>query len=160
MKKIKYLLIAAFSILLIAGCESNNVANTNIKEKTLTCTNSEEDSGLVMDEKVTIKFKNNKPYSIKMDLNTKVMDEEIKQYWDLFVQTLDEQYEEFEKTDGIEITKKSDDESYTYLLTLEVDVDKAKKDDLTTLNLEDITNSNSTYEDVKKEAEKDGFTCK
>ena len=104
-------------------------------------------------------FKNDKINHMKMDVNSKITDEQIKANWTEFTQAMDSQNEETQK-DGVSLKVSKDDENYEYKVTLDVDLEKATKDDLETYELTDLLDDNSTLEDNKKSAESDGFTCK
>lgn len=144
-----FLLIAAF--ILLTGCG-------NKKEK-LICSNSETSNGLSIKQTISMTFKNDKINHMKMDVNSKITDETLKTNWDAFKESMDSQNLETEKN-GVSLRVTKDDKNYEYIVTLDVDITKAKQEDLKEYNLEDLTDDKSTLEDNKKVAEKDGFTCK
>lgn len=150
MKKLKLFALAIVALLVMTGCGS---------EKTLTCTNTEEGSGLEMGQEVVMKFKDDKINYVKMTINAKATDDTIKDNWDLFASTISGQYSNTEEA-GVKITTKNDEKNYSYKISLEVDLEKASEDALAKYDLEDITDKGSNMEDVKKAAEEDGFTCK
>lgn len=144
-----FLLIAAF--ILLTGCGN--------KEEKLICSNSETSNGLSIKQTISMTFKNDKINHMKMDVNSKITDETLKTNWDAFKESMDSQNLEKEK-DGVSLKVTKDDKNYEYIVTLDVDITKAKQEDLKEYNLEDLTDDKSTLEDNKKVAEKDGFTCK
>lgn len=143
--------ILAVSVLLITGCGNN--------EKTLTCTNSEEDSGLKMSQEVTMTFKDDKISYVKMSIDNEATDDTIIDNWDMFVSILDSQFKESNE-DGVKLSTDNDTDNHIYNVSLEIDLEKASDDALAEYNLDGITDENATYEDTKKEAEDSGFTCK
>lgn len=144
-----FLIIAAF--ILLTGCGN--------KEEKLICSNSETSNGLSIKQTISMTFKNDKINHMKMDVNSKITDETLKTNWDAFKESMDSQNLEKEK-DGVSLKVTKDDKNYEYIVTLDVDITKAKQEDLKEYNLEDLTDDKSTLEDNKKVAEKDGFTCK
>ena len=61
---------------------------------------------------------------------------------------------------GLKVTFKNDEKNYSYNLTFDVDLTKVKDENLEKYDLDSIVDSTSTLEEVKENAEKDGFTCK
>ena len=142
--------ILVVSILFITGCGG---------EKTLTCTNSEEDSGIKMNQEVTMTFKDDKVSYVKMSIDNEATDDTIIDNWDMFASMLDSQFEETDK-DGVKLSTDNNADKHIYNVSLEIDVEKASDDALSEYGLDGIADANATYEDTKKEAEADGFTCK
>ena len=147
---VKLFAILAGSLLLMTGCGG---------EKTLTCTNSEENSGMKMDQEVTMTFKDDKVTYVKMSIDNEATDDTIIDNWDMFASMLDSQFEETEK-DGVSLKTNNNKDKHTYNVSLEIDLTKASDDALAEYGLDDIADEKATYEDTKKEAEADGFTCK
>ena len=150
MRGVKLFGILAVSILFITGCGG---------EKTLTCTNSEEDSGLKMSQEVTMTFKDDKISYVKMSIDNEATDDTIIDNWDMFVSMLDTQFEETDK-DGVKLSTDNNVDKHTYNVSLEIDVEKASDDALSEYGLDGIADEKATYEDTKKDAEASGFTCK
>ena len=142
--------ILAVSILFITGCGG---------EKTLTCTNSEEDSGIKMNQEVTMTFKDDKVTYVKMSIDNEATDDTIIDNWDMFASMLDSQFEETDK-DGVSLKTNNNKDKHIYNVSLEINVEKASDDALSEYGLDGIADANATYEDTKKDAEADGFTCK
>lgn len=122
MRGLKLVAVLTVAILFLTGCGNN--------EKTLTCTNTEEQSGISMEQKVTMTFKEDKISYVKMSVNSKATSSLIENNWDMFASMMDEQFEE------------------------------RNEDALSEYGLDGITDESSTYEQTKKDAEEDGFTCK
>ncbi len=150
MRGVKLFGILAVSILFITGCGG---------EKTLTCTNSEEDSGLKMSQEVTMTFKDDKISYVKMSIDNEATDDTIIDNWDMFVSMLDTQFEETDK-DGVKLSTDNNTDKHIYNVSLEIDVEKASDDALSEYGLDGIADEKATYEDTKKDAEASGFTCK
>ena len=142
--------ILAVSMLFITGCGG---------EKTLTCTNSEEDSGIKMNQEVTMTFKDDKVSYVKMSIDNEATDDTIIDNWDMFASMLDSQFEETDK-DGVSLKTNNNKDKHIYNVSLEINVEKASDDALSEYGLDGIADANATYEDTKKDAEADGFTCK
>ena len=143
--------ILAVSVLLITGCGNS--------EKTLTCTNSEEDSGLKMTQEVTMTFKDDKVSYVKMSVDNEATDDAIIENWDMFVSMLETEFEETSK-DGVKLTTNNNANKHIYNVSLEIDLEKASEDALKEYGLSSITEENASYDETKKSAEDDGFTCK
>lgn len=142
--------ILAVSILFITGCGG---------EKTLTCTNSEEDSGIKMSQEVTMTFKDDKISYVKMSIDNEATDDTIIDNWDMFVSMLDSQFEETDK-DGVKLSTDNNGDKHIYNVSLEINVEKASDDALSEYGLDGIADANATYEETKQEAEDAGYTCK
>ena len=142
--------ILVVSMLFITGCGG---------EKTLTCTNSEEDSGIKMNQEITMTFKDDKVTYVKMSIDNEATDDTIIDNWDMFASMLDSQFEETDK-DGVSLKTNNNKDKHIYNVSLEIDVEKASDDALSEYGLDGIADANATYEDTKKDAEADGFTCK
>ena len=141
---VKLFAILTVSLLLITGCGNN--------EKTLTCTNSEESSGIKMNQEVTMTFKDD-------SIDNEATDDTIINNWDMFASMLDSQFEQTNK-DGVSLKTNNNKDKHTYNVSLEIDLTKASDDTLAEYDLDGIANETATYEDTKKSAEADGFTCK
>ena len=147
---VKLFAILAVSVLFMTGCGG---------EKTLTCTNSEESSGIKMNQEVTMTFKDDKVTYVKMSIDNEATDDTIIDNWDMFASMLDSQFEETDK-DGVSLKTNNNKDKHIYNVSLEIDVEKASDDALSEYGLDGIADANATYEDTKKDAEADGFTCK
>ena len=147
---VKLFAILAVSVLFMTGCGG---------EKTLTCTNSEESSGIKMNQEVTMTFRDDKVSYVKMSIDNEATDDTIIDNWDIFASMLDSQFEETDK-DGVKLSTDNNTDKHIYNVSLEIDVEKASDDALSEYGLDGIADANATYEDTKKDAEADGFTCK
>ena len=147
---VKLFAILAVSVLFMTGCGG---------EKTLTCTNSEESSGIKMNQEVTMTFKDDKVSYVKMSIDNEATDDTIIDNWDMFASILDSQFKESDE-DGVKLSTDNDTNKHIYNVSLEIDLEKASEDALSEYNLDGITDANATYEDTKKEAEDSAYTCK
>lgn len=151
MKKAKILFIGLFvSVLFVTGCGS---------EKTLTCSQTQSVSGVDIEQKVVMNFKKDKLSKLKMSVNSKATSDLVKKNWDVFASTLEKQYNK-KSLDGIKLTKENDKKNYSYNISIDIDLAKASKSSLSEYNLSGIANDNSSMAEIKKDAEKDGYTCK
>ena len=150
MREVKLFAILTAVVLLVTGCGG---------EKTLTCTNSEEDSGIKMNQEVTMTFKDDKVTYVKMSIDNEATEDTIIDNWDMFASMLDSQFEETDK-DGVSLKTTNNKDKHIYNVSLEIDLTKATDAALEEYGLNGITEENASYEDTKKEAEADGFTCK
>ena len=143
--------ILAVSVLFITGCGNS--------ERTLTCTNSEEDNGLKMSQEVTMTFKDDKINYVKLSIDSEATDDTIIDNWDVFASMMGSQFEESNE-DGVNLSTNNDADNHIFNVSLEIDLEKANEDALSEYGLDDITDGNASYEDIKENAEADGFTCK
>ena len=150
MRGVKLFGILAISVLFITGCGN---------QKTLTCSMSEEDDGLSMNQELNVVYEEDKIANVRMSMDAKITDDQYQEYWDMFVSTMESQYEE-KNADGIKVSTKSNDDNYTFNITLDVDLEKASADDLATYDLEDLADETATYEELKEQLEESGYTCK
>lgn len=151
MRGVKLFGILAVSVLFITGCGNS--------ERTLTCTNSEEDSGIKMSQEVTMTFKDDTITYVKMSIDNEATDDTIIDNWDTFASILESQFAESNE-DGVKLSTNNDTNKHIFNVSLEIDLEKASDDALEEYGLDGITDASATYEDTKKDAEADGFTCK
>ncbi len=150
MRGVKYLGVLVVSLFFLTGCSS---------EKTLTCTNSEESSGITSNQKITVTFVDDEVTYVKMSIDNEATDDTIIDNWDTFVSILESAFEDAEE-DGIVLTTENDTDNYTFSISLEIDLEKASEDALSEYSLDDIASSSATYDEVKEAAEEEGYTCK
>ncbi len=153
MKKFGMVFLGLIAILLITGCGTTKETNQK-----LVCTSTQTEEGMDVEQVISMTFKNDKLSHMTMDVNTKITDEDVKANWSMFTETMDSQNKETDK-DGVSLKVIKDDQNYEYKVTLDIDVKNASKEALKEQGFEDLSDDNSTLEDNKKSAEKDGFTC-
>ena len=155
MKKILSILLMGILVISLTGCSTEE----ELKEQTLVCTTTENDEDMDIEQVISMTYKNDKLKKMKMEVNTKLNNSAIKENWEEFKKSMDEDNQEFTK-DGISLKVDIDDENYEYNTILEIDVDKATEEDLKEQGFEGLKDDNSTLEDSKEAAEQDGATCK
>ena len=152
MKKISMLFLCLLTMILIAGCDTED------KVQTLICKNTETDDGMSIEQVISMTYKNDKLQRMTMEANTKITDSDVKENWDEFKKSMDEQNKEFNK-DGVSLKVEKNDQDYEYKTILDVDIENASDEVLEEQGLEDLKNDNSTLKSSKESAEKDGDTC-
>ena len=150
MKKIKLLGTISIFCFLLSGCGNGQV---------LSCSMTQEQSGATMKQTVDITFKKEEVSNVKMAINTKVTDDVSDSDWNSLVDMLDEQYPAADKN-GFKLTRNNDEKKRSYKITIDVDVNKVKEDDLAEYDLEGLAGASGTYKEIKKQMEKSGLTCK
>lgn len=152
MKKFGMLFLGLVAVVLVTGCGTKE---TNQK---LVCTSTQSEEGMSVEQVISMTFKNDRINHMKMDVNTKITDDTIKENWAAFTESMDEQNVETDK-DGVSLKVTKDDQNYEYKVTLDIDIQNASNEALEAQGFADLKDDNSTLEDNKKSAEKDGFTC-
>ena len=150
MKILKLLGVVSIFCLLLSGCGN---------EQVLSCSMTQEQSGATMEQVFDVTFTKEEVSNVKMAINTKVTDEVSDSDWDSLVDLLDEQYATVNKN-GFQITKENNKKERSYNITIDVDVNKAKKEDLAEYDLEGLAGAQGTYDDIKEQMENSGLTCK
>lgn len=150
MKKIKLLGTISIFCFLLSGCGNGQV---------LSCSMTQEQSGATMKQTVDITFKKEEVSNVKMAIDTKVTDDVSDSDWNSLVDMLDEQYPAADKN-GFKLTRNNDEKKRSYKITIDVDVNKVKEDDLAEYDLEGLAGAQGTYDDIKEQMENSGLTCK
>ena len=153
MKKILSILLMGVLVIGLTGC-----GDEEVKEQTLVCTTTETEDGIDFEQVISMTYKNDKLNHMKMEVNTKVTDATIRENWNEFTKSLDKNNEEFNK-DGVSLKIERDDKNYEYNTILDIDVLNASDEILKEQGFEGLKEDNSTLEDSKESAEKDGATC-
>ena len=156
MKKISMLFLSLLVIILITGCGTTE--KKEVKEQTLVCTTTESDEDMDIEQVISMTYKNDKVTQMKMEVNTKLNNLDIRENWEAFKKSMDENNEEFEK-DGISLKVVVNDQNYEYNTILDIDVEKASEEDLKEQGFEGLKDDKSTLEESKESAEKDGAVC-
>ena len=155
MKKFSMLFLGLLVVILITGCGAEE---TKVKEQTLVCTTTESDEDMDIEQVISMTYKNDKLKQMKMEVNTKLNNETIKENWDAFKKTMDENNQEFEK-EGISSKVVVNDQNYEYNTILDIDFDKASEEDLEDQGFGGLKGEEGTLEESKESAEKDGAVC-
>ena len=158
MKKISIVFLGLLALLLTTGCGPAEKEEKEVKEQTLVCTTTESDEDMEIEQVISMTYKNDKLKQMKMEVNTKFNNSDIKENWEEFKKSMDENNEEFAK-DGMTLKVVVNDQNYEYNTILDIDIDKASEEDLNEQGFEELKDDTSTIEDSKKSAEQDGATC-
>ena len=146
MKNFLKVSVLALVLVLVSGCGSSG--------KVLTCTQTEEESGMKMVNTVKMTFEKDK--ATKLDMEVKItLDDEYKSYMSMFTSAFESQYKSLKEEKGV--SYKSDTKGNTATFTVNADLTKMSKDAKDKLGFGDATGS---YSDNKKAAEKEGYKCK
>ena len=100
MKKILSILLMGILVLGLTGCGTTE--EKELKEQTLICTTSENDDDMNIEQVISMTYKNDKLKHMTMEVNTKINNSDIKENWDAYKQSMDEQNKEFNK-DGVSL---------------------------------------------------------
>ena len=155
-KKISILFLSLFIAVLVTGCQATE--KKEVKEQTLVCTTTENDEDMNIEQVISMTYKNDKLKQMKMEVNTKLNNPDIKENWEAFKKSMDENNEEFEK-EGIISKIVINDQNYEYNTILDIDFDKASEEDLKEQGFDGLKDEEGTLEESKESAEKDGATC-
>ncbi len=156
MKKISMVFLSLLVIFLMAGCGATE--EKEVKEQTLVCKTTESDEDMDIEQVISMTYKNDKLKQMKMEVNTKINNEDIRENWEEFKNSMDENNEEFEK-EGITSKVVINDQNYEYNTILDIDFDKASEEDLKEIGFDGLKDEEGTLEESKKEAEQDGAVC-
>ena len=151
--KIYTIILGLLTIVLITGCKTNEQI-----EQTLVCTTTENEDGMDTLETISMTYKNNKLNHMKMEVDIKITDSTVKDNWEVFKSTMDEENKEFTK-DGVSLKVSTDDQNYEYKTTLDIDVLNASEEILKEQGFDGLKDDTSTIESSKEDAEKDGAIC-
>lgn len=149
MTKKKYFMIGvlALSIATLSGCVG--------EVKTLECTKTSDSEGMKMNELIKAEFNGNKVTNIDMNISFDTTGQQ-----DGFAKTLEDSLkksfdEEYGNKKGVDY--KVNTTSKEVGVSIKMELDKMTDDDKKELNVED---GYDTYDDSKKDLEKEGYTCK
>ncbi len=153
MKKVSIVFLCLLATVLITGCNLSKE-----KEQKLVCTSTENEDGLIVEQVISMTYKNDKLKYMTMEVNSKIIDSNAEELWEEFKKSMDEDNQEF-NIEGINFTVSVNDQNYEYDTVLDIDIDKASEDALKEHGFEGLKNDNSTIEYNKELAEKDGSVC-
>ncbi len=156
MKKILSILLMGVLAIGLTGC--NLFEEKDAKEQTLICTTTESDEDMDIEQVITMTYRKDKLTQMKMEVNTKLNNSDVKENWEEFKKSMAENNQEYEKN-GISLKAVIDDQNYEYDTILDIDVENVSKEDLKEQGFEGLKDDNSTLEETKTLAEKDGATC-
>lgn len=149
MTKKKYFMIGvlALSIATLSGCVG--------EVKTLECTKTSDSEGMKMNELIKAEFNGNKVTNIDMNISFDTTGQQ-----DGFAKTLEDSLKEsFDDKYGNKkgVDYKVNTTSSEVGVSIKMELDKMTDADKKELNVED---GYDTYDDSKKDLEKEGYTCK
>lgn len=149
MTKKKYFMIGvlALSIATLSGCVG--------EVKTLECTKTSDSEGMKMNELIKAEFNGNKVTNIDMNISFDITGQQ-----DGFAKTLEDSLkksfdEEYGNKKGVDY--KVNTTSKEVGVSIKMELDKMTDADKKELNVE---GGYDTYDDSKKDLEKEGYTCK
>lgn len=121
--------------------------------KTLTCTNTQEQTGMTMQAEVKVSFRNDTASDLNMTVKTDI-DDDYADRTSQFAKLLEEQYSSYEDS-GFDVDVKSTNNTVT--LTLGADFAHMTDEEKENLGFDSSDNS---YDAVKDSLEDSGFTCR
>lgn len=143
MKKVLMALAAMGIVLVLTGCGT----------ETLTCTMSQDESGMKMNQKAVVTFEDNEVTKMKMDVEVEV-DEAYANYISMMESMLESQFTQF-SDNGAKVDVSSDDSKIN--VSIDMDVKKMTDEQKENLDMEDVYGSKDA---TKKALEEQGYTCK
>ena len=158
MKKVSRMFLSLLIVVLMTGCTTKEEKEELVKEQTLVCTTTESDEDMDIEQVISMTYKNDKLKQMKMEVNTKLNNPDIRENWEEFKKSMDKNNEEFEK-EGIISKVVINDQNYEYNTILDIDFDKASEEDLKEQGFDGLKDEEGTLEESKESAEKDGASC-
>ena len=152
MKKISFLMVALFIMLVVSGCGNGNT-------KVLTCSGENPGNNMNAASNIEYTFKNDKLTKAKIDVVFKdITVDNLSSVWSTFKTQFTEQNQPVDEI-GFKKTVKSDDKNYTFTVSMEIDFEKITSDVMDKYGIEDYRTK--TYDEIKKETTADGImSCK
>lgn len=143
MKKTFMALVAVAFMFCLTGCGT----------EVLSCTKTDAQTGMTMDQKVDATFVNNEVTEMSMKIDVD-LDKTYAPYADTMRTTMKEQYKVFTDNGGkVEVGG----EGKVINIAIDLDVKNMTKKQLKNLNMGDVFGTKSA---TAKELEKEGYTCK
>lgn len=144
MKKKMFLLVILMISLFVTGCD---------KKQTLTCTKSEDTTGMNVKTTTTTNFVNDSIQTIQMKIDMK-LDSSYEAYRDNIKKGLEDQYKSYKDEDGVTYQVTAEEDFIHFTLT----IDNKKISDSTRESLK--LSGSEKYQTNKETLEKEGYTCK
>lgn len=143
MRKILMPLVTIVLAFLLTGCG----------KETLTCTSTQDQTGMTMNTEIVALFNNNEVTN--MDLNIDVdVDDSYAEYVDTMRDSIDKEYDKYRK-DGVTVNVTSEGKKINAKLVF--DLQKMSDKDKKELDVVDVYGTKAA---TAKELEKQGYTCK
>lgn len=165
MKKICFFSIIFLSIIFLSGCDvkrSNPIREVDA-DKILTCTTSEydDDNEILTTQEVNFYFINDNveiaKSVTKMDIIEENPEDTTVAAWKFAATAMNLMVRTLEIEDGVEVYSNTDKEKHIYTINLNYDFYKV---DLKTLEENDFyITTKTTYNEIKAEAEAEGYIC-
>lgn len=143
MKKGLMGLVALCVMFILTGCGT----------ETLTCTMSQEESGMTMNQKAVVTFENNEVTKMKMNVDVEV-DDTYASYIGMMESMLESQFTQY-SDNGAKVDVSSSDNKIN--VSIDMDVKNMTDEQKENLGMEDVYGSKDA---TKKELEEQGYTCK
>ncbi len=152
MKKMSKVFLILFVLILMTGCGNGD------KEEKLVCTTVENEDEMMIEQVISMTYKNDQLNHMTMEANSKITDATVQENWEDFKEFMDKDNQEFDK-EGVRLKVEADDQNYEYRTILDIDVLNANEEVLKEQGFEGLKEDNSTLEESKKIAEQDGAIC-
>lgn len=143
MKKGLMALVAMGIVFILTGCGT----------ETLTCTMSQDESGMKMNQEAVVTFENNEVTKMNMSVDVEV-DDTYANYISTMESMLESQFTQF-SDNGAKVDVSSSGNKIN--VSIDMDVKNMTDEQKKNLNMEDVYGSK---EATKKELEEQGYTCK
>ena len=150
-KKGLILLVFAFVLLFVTGCGK--------KTETLTCTTTQEVSGIKIDAEAKMTFVGDVINKLVLTMDINATSDLMKSNWNIIEQTYDKQYAPVEK-DGLKVTTKKDASNYKYTIVVDADPAKAQATDLSPYGMSSLAGAKDSLDVTQSGLEAAGYTCK
>ena len=153
MKKIVFMFLAIFVVLVTCSCENDS----NIK--VLKCSGMNKGNNMNAYSDIEYRFKDNKLSNVVTNVTFKDIEvENLSSIWDSIKTQFTEQNAPIEEV-GYKRSVKSDDKNYSFTVTVDIDFEKITDEIKDKYGV--TYNNNMTYEEVLKKTTEDGtITCK
>ncbi len=145
MKKLRVLSVLFLFTIIVTGCGG---------EKTLTCTKSDDSTGMTMNQNIVTTFKSNKATKVDMSIDV-VVDDQYKSQIGNIESSLKKQFSSYEEQKGVTFKTSTKDKT----VNVNIVADLEKMDDAARKKL-NITATDEKYDDVKEDFEDEGYSCK
>lgn len=129
--------------------------------QTLTCSYYESDGDMSIRQKVIVKFRNDKVYNLNISINTSIINDEIKYLysWEDIEKEFEEEFKDFTYGDGVDVSKQSNRDSYSYFIKIGFDLDNVSRSKLEKMGFEFLLDSTGSYDVIKSNYTIMGYTC-
>lgn len=144
MKKVLLIAFSLLTISMLTGCGA----------ETLTCTKSDDNEMMKMEQKIIATFKKDKAKTVEA-IFTIEADKSYENYMDELKSSIEEEMDEYEKT--YDVDTKIDVDGTTLTYQMKADSDKMSEE---ARSLFGFDTEKGSKEDAQKQLEDEGYTCK